>query len=1205
MKLHELDCLNDLLGRKLKDQGTGVSSHDSCYEAKSDVYNYAARFGCVPKWQLTKFNESLKTMVEVTIELPEQGIRVTARGPNIEQAEISAASRFKEAAEKFHTERGQRPFVIKESTALTTSNSRKFFDYYKVVRPRERYIMNTALADERRGMGELPTKAQVIIDGEPIGECVEYLGKKKKAEDLAFLTAAVALCKKDPGLKDDFFQALQSGNGNILRPVPPNQMSVDEDCVLIMRDTLVSARRAGLPDEADDMISDEPVTNAGPGYFRRHLTPEKAEIRNRMMQESLNAYIQDERLKEVRRKKSELPMNHYATKVLDMVSNNAYSIIVGATGSGKTTQVPQILLENAISNGRGSECNIICTQPRRIAATSVAQRVSDERGERLQETVGYQVRFDAKLPKTRGSITYCTTGILLAQLQRSPDAVMNDTSHIIIDEVHERDTPIDFLLALLKRIMLERDTSGRKTPKVILMSATIDTDLFASYFKYNVPGGNMKECPTLHVPGRTFPVAERFLDEILDDMNSSKLSSALNLIKYDGPTKEYLEANARFCREQYTRKDVPIANTAEDDAFVIDWKKEHQISRDGEVIDIQNEKEESLVPHGLVAATIAHIALTSTEGAILVFLPGLEDILRVNTLLLETPIPGAYFNNTSKFKLLLLHSSIPGGQTEVFDPVAKGCRKIILATNIAETSITIPDVQYVVDTGKKREKQYDQMRRITQLQCVWISKANSKQRAGRAGRVQNGHYYALFPRARYNALRSVGLPEILRSDLQEICLDVKAQAFEIPIRDFLAGTIEPPPPKAVDASVWNLQALDALSKDEGLTPLGRLLALLPVHPTLGKMIVLGVLFRCLDPMLILGAGAAERDIFVSPPGVRLQAHSAKLSFTQGTASDHIALLNAVRELRQRCSVSGEHIARHFAANHYISFNMFKIIENTARQITEILVKSKLIPPSRESQYSEHGPASLNENSSKTSLIKALALAGMHPNVAIATSGRLLRTLGENAVIMHPSSVNAPRDRQIEMKVGTIFTYNTMSISTDGKTLFLRDTTQCTPLIAILFGGGVVQKGTTIEVNGWLSFYINSAGSRTLKTVVEFRKGLDRLLADAFRDLRSGTNEGIEKRNFLADEQARRIFAEGLVEVLIRDIAPKSPAQSRRPERQAHLDFNDSGRAASRAGRLDDIDNLSRDPNKSPMENISALLINNSSRFASVEKWAAR
>ena len=1169
-KFHEEGKLGEIFD---KSSGMNQVNKQSMDEARAeeknalmDIYNYAARFDTVPKIS-TKVRTRVerkrqKNYFEMTVELPEQGIRVTSQGGERKVAEVQAAKLFRVEAEKYQQEHGSEIIIIKDSGALTTDNAQEFMKFYRIVRPGIDIKAQTT-EPKRQKKGAIPetNRAQVTINGEAIGEPVEMM-LRKKAEETAFLTAAIALKKREPALFPRFLRALRIGNGQILRPVAPVDMTVDEDCSLVMRETLLGARRAGLPDTIHDVGSNVSLSESRRSGYRQPLESHEAQQRNEKLLRKMNQFLQDPKLADLRNKKAELPMNQYRAKVLDLVNNNVYSIIVGATGSGKTTQVPQILLEDAISKGEGASCNIVCTQPRRIAAISVARRVAVEREETLQDSIGYHVRFDPKLPQLGGSVTYCTTGILQLQLQQCPDEVMDNVSHLVIDEVHERDMQIDFLLILLKKTIMRRQALGKSNPQVVLMSATLDTELFASYFKSKIADKGTLDCPSLSVPGRAFPVKERYLQEILQDITAANSPAQLMAMHGDPNTRTYLDVETRFRNENPTTDSQGLADGSRKEISLIDWKRERNSIASEGAADPAIEKENALIPFGLVACTIAHIAKTSQEGAILVFLPGLGEILKVEEIL-KGEILGVRFNDESKFRLCLLHSSLPAAQNTVFDPVPKGCRKIILGTNIAETSITIPDVQYVVDTGKLREKHYDQPRRISQLLCTWASKSNSKQRAGRAGRVQNGNYYALFTKERYEKLRAIGLPELLRVDLQEICLKVKAQAFEAPIREFLAEAIEPPDPKSVDSSILNLQALDALTDDgEAITPLGRLLSSLPVHPSLGKMIVLGIIFRCLDPMIIIGAASAERSLFLNPVQQRHEASRSKLSWVEGSGSDHVALLNAVRELRRMRDDKGDYWMKDFAHRNFLHFNAFKTIDATAQQIEGILVDARLIPSTLRSfrVSSQFGGPSLNENSHKIPLIKALLLAGCHPNLAVNNGGVSFRTVGENVCVVHPSSINSPRGKKDEYRVArnTLYTYSSMARSNDGASIFLRETTEATPLMATLFGGRLKrneERGNIVELDGWLPFYLTSPDRRAAKTLIEFRKGLERLLAVAFKELGTLSSapkrkfgEGIldqqEQTSFLADEKVRQLFAGGLVDVLDRDIKVGEKVASR-------------------------------------------------------------
>ncbi|KAK5148940.1 hypothetical protein LTR04_000294, partial [Oleoguttula sp. CCFEE 6159] len=1154
-------------------------------DAKIDIYNYAARFGLVPQFhvEVKSFfrvkgrQGASKKLVTVSVKLEEHNIDVKASNTSMKTAEIAAAIEFKREAEKYHSARGDASLVIAGSDVLTTDNAKQVLEFFRLENPGARFEVRTKTVHVN---GVDQSISRVALDDEYIGEEV-VMPTKKKAEAVAELTAAVALTKRDQTLMSRYGSARKSASGEILKPVNPVDLSIDSDAMLVMRESLYEARESGLRDEREELTSDNEFLEIRKSMLRRTLTTYEAVHRSARLEERQKAYLADPELEGLRGKRNDLPMNQYRAAVLELIGSNTYSIVVGATGSGKTTQVPQILLEDAISKGEGAKCNIICTQPRRIAATSVAQRVAVERNEALQDTVGYHVRFDARYPAPGGSITYCTTGILLQRLQHAPDDVLNGTSHLIIDEVHERDMFVDFLLIVLKKIMQSRQEANKSVPKVVLMSATLDTELFANYFEQTTADGKALPCPHLSVPGRTFPVKEKYFDEIMSDLETSFGNELPNLLASDPATKEYIGIEQDFSRRNAVDSSgEPLEEARES---VIDWKRDRGPVTEGEQ-SAESYREEALVPLNLVAATISHIAQTTSGGAILAFLPGLEEIVKVNRMLCEEQALGVDFNDQSKFKLSMLHSSVPReDQQEVFESVPAGCRKVILSTNIAETSVTIPDVQYVVDTGKLRDSRYDQVRRITKLQCVWVSKSNSKQRAGRAGRVQNGNYYALFSKPRYESLRAIGIPELLRSDLQATCLAVKAQAFQAPVRQFLADAIEPPSSKAVDASVTNLQALEALTENEELTPLGRLLARLPIHPSLGKMVVLGVIFRCLDPMLLLGAASEEKSLFLSPINARQEAQELHKNYVEGTDSDHIAFINAFREIRELHEQRGQNAAYSYCRQNFLHFGSFKTIDATARQIEEILVESGLIPntPWSQREHGELGDPDLNRNSGNVGVVKALALAGLRPNLAINPGGRFFRTRDERVIQVHPSSFNHVKDRKrtaepetaASLRRDALFTFTSLNKAADGQRLLMRDTTLLTPLMAVLFGGKLKQSNASpyvLEMDGWLPFYLrgSESPSRLAKTVLEFRKAFDRVLTSAFQSL---SRLRYNDKGFLSDDPARENFAQGVVDVLSKDITRQLVAPQRTPWRVVGRDDRrndrgggyDGGRVADR------------------------------------------
>ncbi|KAK0316272.1 hypothetical protein LTR01_000018 [Friedmanniomyces endolithicus] len=1162
-------------GEDLRPAALSASVLDEEKDAKLEIYNYAAAFGCIPSFDAVKVQPRArrvragrqappqKPVVRATISLPELDLEATGVGRDLRTAEVAAALEFKSKAEQ----RTTTPTMLPEhgdcgaNGVLNMDTAKHFFtflqDARRGVRIEVEYEQATVASTLRPG-------ARLSIDAEPMGEIIS-MATKKQAEAVAYLAAAVHLTAKEPELLRGFEARLRKDKGKVLRHLAPVDLKVDEESLYLMRSALVEARQAGLPDSNDALSAEELGDSARRQRGRRRqLNPAEARAVSDELIEAQQEFDTDPRTHELRQKKAALPMNQYRAQVAKMISNNPYSIVVGATGSGKTTQVPQILLEQMIAAGSGGACNIICTQPRRIAATSVAQRVAEERDEPLQRSVGYHVRFDAKHPQPGGSITYCTTGILLEQLKHDPDGVLDSVSHVVIDEVHERDISIDFLMIILKRALSARKDVVKPVPKVILMSATLDTELFANYFATVEEDGTKKVCPSLSVPGRTFPVKDEFLGSIMHNLMQYPRTELDGVLAMDNVSQDYLKSETAFSKE-FGTDDVESPTDS-----VIDWKREKQVLVGAQGLDTAAaEKEMGLVPTALLAATLAHICKTTREGAILAFLPGLAEILRTQTHLQYRSILDVDFGDARKFKICLLHSTLPKEeQAQIFEPTPPGCRKIILSTNIAETSVTVTDVRFVVDTGKLRETRYDQLRRINKLECVWESKSNSKQRAGRAGRVQDGFYYALFSKERHTSMRAIGLPELLRSDLQETLLSIKAQGFTDPVQKFLGQAIESPPADAITAARVSLEDIEAFTKDEELTDLGRLLSKLPVHPRLGKMIVLGVIFRCLEPMLILGAAAEGRSLFVSPIGRdgRSSAEETRRSYADDD-SDHLAMLNAFREIRAVRDQQGQDAAWNRAQRRYVHMGAFRIIDQTSKQILQVLQDSGLIPLTDEDMRGEglygrdrtsrqvmqvlqesgmrsrtdqdsaggsiYGPAALNRNSSNPDLIKSLLLAGYYPNLGakLSPKGSTYRTTSEQNVLMHPSSLNDDSKRKTgKHDGGALFAYSTMGRSNDGSSLFMRDATLVSPLKAVLFGGKLhMSSYKRLDMDEWVPFYVQADSRQyATKLILEFRKALNRVLVSAFRALANADSRG---GSAFVDDALRENFAQKVVEVL--------------------------------------------------------------------------
>ncbi|XP_043228937.1 ATP-dependent DNA/RNA helicase DHX36-like, partial [Amphibalanus amphitrite] len=538
-----------------------------------------------------------------------------------------------------------------------------------------------------------------------------------------------------------------------------------------------------------------------------------------------------------------LPAHQQRAHILELVRHHQVVVISGETGCGKTTQVVQYLLEEAAAAGRGSLCHVVCTQPRRISAVTVAERVARERGATVSSTgggqVGYAIRLDHRQPRPQGSILFCTTGVLLQRMQTEP--TLARVSHLVIDEVHERDTLSDFLVTIVKGIL-----PTRPDLKLILMSATINSAEFSAYFN---------NCPMAHIPGRAFPVEAFYLEDVLQ-MTGFQFFPGGGSQGGGRPRWSQRQENAERTAEFRQLIDPYVSQLASAPPAVRPYSDQ--------VLRSLSVPESEQFDPDLFVATVRHVCLREQpqEGAVLVFLSGWDEIGKVHKAIKEDPVLG----DGSRYLILPLHSMMPTiEQREVFERPPPGQRKIIIATNIAETSITIDDVVFVVDGGKVKMKNVDKNRNVgcMTLKPEWVSKANSRQRRGRAGRVQPGKCYHLYSRAREAALADYPVPEILRTRLEELCLQIKILRLGA-VAPFLQRAMDQPTAVAVKLSLDMLRQLRALDSDEHLTPLGFHLARLPMDPQTGKMLIMAALFSCVDPVLTVASCLSFKEPFVIP-----------------------------------------------------------------------------------------------------------------------------------------------------------------------------------------------------------------------------------------------------------------------------------------------------------------------------------------------------
>ncbi|XP_013174019.1 PREDICTED: probable ATP-dependent RNA helicase YTHDC2 [Papilio xuthus] len=834
--------------------------------------------------------------------------------------------------------------------------------------------------------------------------------------------------------------------------------------------------------------------------------------------------------------REKLPIYEQRQELINAITHNQVIIVSGATGCGKTTQLPQLVLDWCQEHKQPAR--IYCTQPRRISAVSVAERVAFERMEKIGQSIGYQIRLESRI-SPRTVLTYCTNGVLLRTLMAGENSLAGVT-HIFVDEVHERDKFSDFLLIAL------RDALPRcKDLKLLLMSATCDTQIFSRYFN---------NCPVVSIPGRLHEVQRYYLEDVLKmtGYRSRRMLQAERELKQkranghsywnylEGQKQSTEESNSSLSKEEkentidpalqtdmdefleecfkegsmdsfcqilymYMSEGVPVqcaqsrsgrtglmaaaahghAETAKhilhigaDPNFkdktgktAYDYAVENghtecakllaSFSSNEETKDNQEDNaadnflldvyhhsiSEELIDHDLMLALIKHIHVNLPKGSILVFLPGYDDIVALRDL-----IQSCAEMNVLKYQIFTLHSNMQTlDQKKVFNPLPNA-RKIIISTNIAETSITIDDVVYVVDSCKVKEKYYESNGGVCSLQCVWTSRACCQQRAGRAGRTKPGHCFHMCSKRRFNTLPLNSIPEILRVPLQELCLHTKLLTISnSPIADFLSKALEPPSFLAVRNAVSLLKTIGALTANEDLTEIGQHLLDLTVEPKLGKMLLYACVMKCLDPVLTIVCSLANKEPFQISmnPENRKRGSLARKDFASDSYSDHMALLRAFQAWQMARSNGTE---RAFCAKNLICGATMEMIVGYRSQLLAQLRALSLVKARGSGDIKD-----VNSNSEKWHVVKAVLVSGLYPSIArVDRDTCTLRTSKEVKVAFHPSST-LNRGTGVAGSQKSVQTLPTdwvvfEEISRAGRFCFIRCNTLVTPLTVALFGG---------------------------------------------------------------------------------------------------------------------------------------------------------
>jgi ATP-dependent helicase HrpA len=543
----------------------------------------------------------------------------------------------------------------------------------------------------------------------------------------------------------------------------------------------------------------------------------------------------------------DLPVIEKRGMIAEAIQAHQVVILSGETGSGKTTQLPKICLEL----GRGVKGLIGHTQPRRIAARTVATRIAEELDSTLGEVVGYKVRFHDSVDRDRSYIKLMTDGILLAETQT--DRFLNQYDTIIIDEAHERSLNIDFLLGYLKQLLPKRPDL-----KVIITSATIDTDRFSQHFN---------NAPVIEVSGRSYPVEMRYRPLQGDDSES---------------------------------------------------------------LDME------LIP-GIVAAIdeLCH----EGQGDVLVFLSGERDIRDVSEALRKHHPPQTLI-------LPLLARQSAAEQNRVFQ--TGGHRRIVLATNVAETSLTVPGIRYVVDPGLARISRYSVRNKVQRLPIEKISQSSANQRAGRCGRVAAGICIRLYDETDFNNRPEFTDPEVLRTNLASVILQMAAYRLGAPDK---FPFINPPPPNMINDGFRLLEELGAITKSRTLSEMGRQLAKLPIEPRIARMIIAGQQHNCLTETLIIASALSIQDPRERPMDKQQAADEAHSKY-KDERSDFLAFLKLWTHFHDRKKHLSQNKLRKYCREHFLSYIRLREWHDIHQQLHVQVSQMGFKPNQIDAQYQE-------------------------------------------------------------------------------------------------------------------------------------------------------------------------------------------------------------------------------------------------------------
>lgn len=819
---------------------------------------------------------------------------------------------------------------------------------------------------EVRGPGGIPShttffSAQVFHDGDALAGA--YLWLDPVTARYSALEAAL--------------RALERKGTTSTTPV---KIGIPASNIYLSIKAMTESRSAGLPSEYIPLSPcDQPLAKG------RAIKGSRVSSRG----ESLPKLLKRDLTRVETSRHQSLQLYHMGETVMERIVNAIFHsdavIILSPVGSGKTTQVPQMILDNALMSGSGMGINIICSHPNHSLVEPLASQVASERSGKQSGSIGYDLYEETKLPRGWGSITYCATATLLKRFLEDPEYFLSSFSHVIIDDVHEPQKDTELVLTLLRKSIRARKSAGMDFPKLVLLGAASEASRLVKYLRDRGRSKYALEVKELKLGGPIFDVQHHYLHDVLLELSripSYAPTSMLLNEKYEHRIQNYIQEEMDFAGLQAGelkshRFNPPIFRHLPDHGVV-----------------------------GLVALTIAHLVATKPPGDILAFLPLSSTVDEAAILLRQMKPANVDFEDSCRFRIVKVYSQ---SQDSMSEPVPSGCVRVILTATAIALSVKLPNITYVVDSGKVETRFVDNTilkahtdradlatnigytGLVRGLNTTWISQASVRERSALAGFVGGGHYYALYTPQRQKIFPQVDTPATHTSDLVQESLMLSAAPEPYDPKHIFCEMLDPPRAEIVEDAMRKLLCLDAITHNHKITSLGRVLATFFLHPAVAKALLLGALFGCLEPILVLASLNPSNVLLEQSELLGNQHLKLMRSLLPNDSSDPASEIECFRRYHTYYVRKDYEMLQRVQQEWGIEHSTFLKIQERSHHIFMTLRRLGVVPVwttwTKDESVFDIIPHHVNFNRKNLALVRGICLNTIHPNIAMWDTSR--------------------------------------------------------------------------------------------------------------------------------------------------------------------------------------------------------------------------